>query len=185
MNRSDLPKAFEIADLIPTPQFSEFHARVIPAAPEVVWAALHDLGQADLPIARLLMGARSIASAKPRQHGETFWEALPIPLVREVPASYALAAGIGRPWSPSGASLTRGIDDLATFHDPGWAKVAMDFRLVRTSDGTLLATETRVVTTDPVSRAKFRAYWTVIRPFSGVIRKEILRSVDRATRRRG
>jgi hypothetical protein len=48
---------------------------------------------------------------------------------------------------------------------------------------TVLTTETRVACGDPASRAKFRAYWTVVRPFSGLIRILMLRAVRRECER--
>ena len=53
------------------------------------------------------------------------------------------------------------------------AKMAFNFRL----DGSTLSTETRVLLTDAASRRKFRAYWTLIRPFSGLIRRVWLRAI--------
>ena len=96
MNRS-----LEIADLIGSPQFKELHARLIPASPEDVWAALHELRWAELRVTRPLMRIRSLKSRSSRRHTGAFWETMPIPMIHEVEASYALAAGIGRPWSSS------------------------------------------------------------------------------------
>jgi len=45
--------------------------------------------------------------------------------------------------------------------------------------GTFLSTETRVVATDARTRRAFAAYWLVIRPGSGAIRRELLRVVAR------
>jgi hypothetical protein len=44
----------------------------------------------------------------------------------------------------------------------------------------MLSTETRVACGDAASRAKFRVYWTFVRPFSGLIRIVMLRAVRRA-----
>jgi hypothetical protein len=44
----------------------------------------------------------------------------------------------------------------------------------------MLATETRVLCLDDSSRRKFKLYWTLIAPFSGLIRNEALRVVKRA-----
>src|SRR5215213_1917910 len=49
-----------------------------------------------------------------------------------------------------------------------------------TGDIVRLATETRVRCTDPASRRSFLRYWTVVGPFSGLIRREMLRSIRRA-----
>jgi len=40
-----------------------------------------------------------------------------------------------------------------------------------------VATETRIRCTDDASRRAFLRYWRVIRPFSGLIRMEMLRSI--------
>ena len=54
-------------------------------------------------------------------------------------------------------------------------KAIVDFRI---GAGTL-STETRVHVADPASRRKFRRYWLVIRPFSGLIRIQLLRAARR------
>jgi hypothetical protein len=46
-------------------------------------------------------------------------------------------------------------------------------------EGTILKTETRVVCADVASRRKFRIYWLFVRPFSGLIRILMLRSIKR------
>ena len=48
----------------------------------------------------------------------------------------------------------------------------------RATDGAL-ATETRVHVPDPASRRKFARYWLVVRPFSGLIRVQVLRAAKR------
>jgi len=50
--------------------------------------------------------------------------------------------------------------------------MAMDLRY---ADGRL-QTETRVLLTSPDARRAFRAYWLVIRPFSGLTRRSWLRA---------
>jgi hypothetical protein len=44
---------------------------------------------------------------------------------------------------------------------------------------TTLSTETRILCTDDRNRRRFRRYWAVVRPFSGLIRIELLRIVRR------
>ena len=81
---------------------------------------------------------------------------------------------VGRPWSPR--SGLRHVDDFAGFDEPGWAKMAMDLRARPDGDGSTLETETRVYLTDRASRRRFAAYWLVIRPFSGLVRRSWLRA---------
>jgi hypothetical protein len=53
----------------------------------------------------------------------------------------------------------------------------------REAGHSLFRTETRVATTDPESRARFRRYWSVFSPGILVIRWEALRLVRRAAER--
>jgi hypothetical protein len=54
-------------------------------------------------------------------------------------------------------------------------KAVIDFRVGCGS----LSTETRVHVADPESRKRFRRYWFVVRPFSGLIRIQLLRAARR------
>jgi hypothetical protein len=50
---------------------------------------------------------------------------------------------------------------------------------------TRLTTETRVACADAASRRRFRLYWLVVRPFSGLIRTAMLSAVAREATRAG
>jgi hypothetical protein len=70
--------------------------------------------------------------------------------------------------------------DFPTFSEPGYGKVALNFRVSpygRTRS--LLSTETRTVTTDPGSRDRFRRYWRVVGPFANLIMRRWLRLAKR------
>ncbi len=85
-------------------------------------------------------------------------------------------AGIGRPWSPAGGMGTvTSLDTFQSFSEPGWAKMAANFRI----DNGDFTTETRVYLTDRTARRAFRRYWLVIRPFSGLIRRSWLHAATR------
>jgi hypothetical protein len=92
----------------------------------------------------------------------------------ELPGREVVLTAVGRPWTLKGG--LRRVDDFGSFAEPGWAKMAMTLRAV---DG-LLATETRVLLTDAASRRRFRVYWFVVRPFSGLIRRLWLRAAARS-----
>ncbi len=92
-----------------------------------------------------------------------------------------VVAALGRPWAPRGAQAPRlalqadPAGFFAGFTAPGWAKIAVNFRV---SAGEL-TTETRVLLTDQRSRRAFRRYWLLIRPFSGLIRRQWLVAIVR------
>jgi hypothetical protein len=90
---------------------------------------------------------------------------------------------VGRFWEPSTPRRAVAAADFAAFDEPGWGKAAWDFRAQPRGGGVLLTTETRVRCTDASSRLKFRAYWLLIRPFSGLIRRRALALIKRAAER--
>ncbi len=85
---------------------------------------------------------------------------------------------VGRFWTPRGGFVACTPQAFRAFREPGYARVAWGFRLEpRGPSATQLATETRVQATDPRSRRRFRPYWLAVGPFSGWIRREMLRVV--------
>ena len=172
-------------DVIPAPHFSERHERRIAAPPEAVWAALHELRVGDSPVARTLMGVRTLPArllgrrGRGPSTGRPFHEQGPVPVLASDPPRSVVAGGVMQPWKPAGGAEAPVLDAAAlrAFADPGWVKCAVDFLLVPDGDGTRLSTETRVQATDRATRVRFGLYWLVIRAGSGLIRREMLRLV--------
>jgi hypothetical protein len=88
---------------------------------------------------------------------------------------------IGQPWKLAGGETRRfqQPEEFVAFAEPGFVKAAINFCFEVQGNGTLLTTETRVRATDPASRRRFRRYWFVIRPGSGLIRRSWLRAAQR------
>jgi hypothetical protein len=86
-----------------------------------------------------------------------------------------VSAGLSQAWRLLGGLAPPRLDGAAlrAWSDPGWIKVAMEFRLEPAPAGTLLSTETRILATDPSSRRFFAAYWFLIRASSAAIRREV------------
>lgn len=89
----------------------------------------------------------------------------------------------GRFWAVNERGSIVALADARAFVDfdrPGFAKAAINFR-AEPSDGgrTRLVTETRVRCCDAVARRRFALYWAFIRPFSGWIRRIMLRGIQR------
>jgi hypothetical protein len=162
-----------LSEVLPEYHFRERHGRRVDAPPEQVFTAVRELTLGDSRIARTLVRLRGLHPDASRpifeEMGRTGFE-----VVAEDPGREIVVAAIGRPWRLRGGR--RPVDaDFRAFAAPGYAKMAMNFRL---EDGTL-STETRVFLTDEQSRRAFRRYWLVIRPFSGLIRRLWLRAIAR------
>lgn len=166
--------------LMVDPDCGEFHQRQIRAEPSAVWDALSRISLADLTITRPLMLVRHLgrkgqpaAAAPLLTHG-------PVELLTSTPGSYAIGAAIMRPLQlhPERHPVST-VAAFSAFHDPGWVKVLTDFSIQAADGGSLLSTDTRCQATDPATRKRFGAYWRLIRPGSDLVRRDMLRSVDR------
>jgi len=134
----------------------------LPAAPRTTWRRFRaELGRPHWTFADLLASGFSVLG--------------------ERPGTELVLGTVGRFW--------RARDELhaispARFLEPappGTAKAAWSFVVGRRPDGaTVLRTETRVRCADAATRRRFRAYWLLIAPFSGLIRREMLAAVRRA-----
>jgi hypothetical protein len=173
-------------DVIPEPDHRTRHSRVVGAPPEVVWDELHGVTMSALPLGRTLEAVRLLpARLSGRRHqplaGRTFLDVTPIPVLFSERPSVVISAGLSQAWRLLGGPTPPELEAAAlrSWSQPGWIKVGMEFRLEPMRRGTFLSTETRVVATDARTRRAFAAYWLVIRPGSGAIRRELLRVVGR------
>ena len=142
-----------------------------------VLTALEALTWREVPLFRVLMGIRSLGrySGTADRRILADFESMGFSPVTRTDEEIVYA-GIGRPWSPRGGMVS--IPSAAGFRDfaePGWAKMAVNFRVA----GGALTTETRVWLTDASARRGFATYWLLIRPFSGLIRRRWLAAAVR------
>lgn len=175
-----------LAELLPAPHFSERHQRRIAAPPAAVWEALHRVRLSDLALSRTLMDIRSLPLrmlGRPRPPMVTgrFLEAGPVPVLVSDRERSVVAGGVIQPWKLRDGEAPPVLDAarLRAFTEPGWVKVGMDFVLEPDTPHTLLSTQTRVLATDPGTRARFGLYWMAIRAGSGLIRRDVLREIAR------
>jgi len=100
-------------------------------------------------------------------------------VLAEAPNEEIVIGIAGRFWRPDGGRyLDLSKDQFADFSRLGFAKAAWNFKLRAESDwGTALSTETRVECFGRSALWKFGTYWSVIAPFSGLIRKAILKQI--------
>jgi hypothetical protein len=175
-------------EVVPHPQYRMYHARSISAPPTAVWDELGRVTMSALPLGYALESIRLLpARLAGRRHqplaGRTFLDVTPIPVLFRRPPQVVISAGLSQAWRLLGGPAPPRLDAAAlrAWSQPGWIKVAMEFRVEPTAAGTRLSTETRVTATDPRTRRLFAPYWFFIRPGSSAIRREVLRVAgDRA-----
>jgi hypothetical protein len=160
-------------DVLPEFHHRERHSIRVDAPPERVFEAVRAVTPAEMRLARMLMRARGIPADAARPVLE---QALRTFAVRaEEPGRELVIASVGQPWRLRGGTRRDALDDFEGFAEPGYAKMALNFRL----DGSTLSTETRVFLTDGPARRRFLAYWLVVRPASGLVRRVWLRAIRR------
>jgi hypothetical protein len=148
---------------LPSYEFSTRHEIAVAADADRADRALRCVTFADVPIVRGLLFARG----EGLRRGDEPVVATMVPsatVVEDAPGEGMVLSVTGQFWRLRGPG---GPEPPAT--------AVVDFR----SAPGRLSTETRVHVDDPISRRKFERYWLVVRPFSGVIRKQLLRAAKR------
>ena len=178
-----------IDDFLPKYDFAEVHEIQVQAPIEVTYQKVLDLDLSRSRIIRGLFKLREMPaffSSRNRDReklGLTFegLEKSGFILLGKNPSEEIILGLVGRFWTPSGGIRPLDIDGFRKFTEPGFAKTVWNFYLSEKENQTVLSTETRIACMDDRSRRNFKIYWTFIRPFSGIIRQEILKVVRRET----
>ena len=174
---------------LPRYDVRERHSIRIHASAARAYAVLRSCDLSGSRVVRALFALRELpASLGRREGGCTDAPALSIDsllrngfiLLAERPGAELVLGTIGRFWTATGAVVDTDVAGFHAFNRPGYARAAISFALSEEPEGwTQLATETRVQCLDEASRRRFRPYWLLIRPFSGLIRRYMLRAVKR------
>ncbi len=85
--------------------------------------------------------------------------------LEEVPHQELVVGAVTQPWAPVVRFQGLSARDFLAFAEPGFVKIAWNIA-VRPDGrgGSVASTETRVASTDPISRRRFRRYWFVFGP---------------------
>jgi hypothetical protein len=192
-------------DLMPTYDVAERHRTRVRAAPEQVFDALQTADLAEGPATRMLFLVRALPAAlvlvvrSPGAAAEVWrervtevrhglrlvdFERFGFRIVAKRPGEEVVVGLLGRFWTPGGGLVTElSVSDFAAGPPAGHALAGWNFSVAPAPDGgTELRTETRVRCA-PDALLAFRAYWLLVRPGSGIIRRSMLRSVRREAER--
>ena len=166
------------------------HVRVAAPAAITLSAATHtDLDQSRIVRAivrarELVLGARPDGVTRPTglvaQTTSLGWRVL-----AETPGREVVVGAVTQPWLPNVVFRGLAPEEFRAFHEPGYVKIVWTLRADPVGDTeSIFRTETRVLTTDPVARAKFRWYWARFSPGIVLIRRVALRLLKTDAERR-
>jgi len=183
-------------DYLPEFDVRTSYATRIAASPAKVYASLWTANFDHWGITRALYAGRTLPSflSRPcetwrRFHNELFRQRFALDqmlldgfaLLEERPGEELVLGSVGRFWRARGELCATNSVQFRTPAPSGTAKAAWNFEVSIRADGaTELSTETRVLCADGATRRRFRAYWMLIQPFSGLIRQEMLAAVRSA-----
>jgi hypothetical protein len=188
-------------EVLPRYEAREVHEITVEAPQADVYRALEELTIRETPVFRALMGARALparlARTSRRRPGSNRprlldpdvrlldWGLRGFTVLAQRPGSELVIGGPGQPWRLAGgtAARVRSLAEFLAFDQPGYAKLALGFKLEPLAGRTRVITETRVDTTDPLAHRRFSAYWQVIRIGSAAIRRNWLHAIKRRAER--
>lgn len=149
-----------------------------------MWAALLEQELGASPLAKAFLFLRGYGGRALRAGAGTLPERLRrfgFTTLDEVPGRELVFGVAGRFWRWNGD--LRAIPDRAAFEafaEDGCVKGAWNLSIrAGSAGGCELSTETRVECFGDTARRRFRRYWRLIAPFSGLIRVALLRGVAR------
>ena len=182
MAKTSLEELSQIDDLLPRYDFRAAYQIRIDAPRPVVYECLLHSDFSELWMVRFLMtlrtGKRMLRS---RAHCDIreWLQGTGFAILDEHREEELVIGVAGRFWRPDGGRcLDLTPASFTDFQRTGYAKVAWNFKLSPAGpDRTILSTETRIECFGRAARWKFRAYWSAIAPFSGLIRRAILKQV--------
>ncbi len=183
----------QIDGLMPTYSFNELHEVRIKASPDEVKEVFRVTGVNDIPVVHLLMKIRGIADedvdlsdrASSNKAGADTFTTPDFNFFVVAPDEYIavmilkptmISGNKGKPAPPEIST----IEQFRAFKEPGYMKVAINFRIIGIENKeTLLTTETRVDGTTKTDSYVFGRYWRVIYPGSAIIRRVWLDTIKK------
>ena len=188
MSRDATGQQMLIDSLLPQFDFSELHSRRISAPVECTYEALRTADLGGHVLIKLLMGLRGLPAVLiRRERAENPFGKITLDVITrhgfEVigeECGKELVIGIVGPfWKLTGNVVPFVASDFSSLNRDDVARAAWNFVVRPEGDGTILSTETRVACPSASTRRRFGFYWMLIRPFSGLIRRLMLRSIER------
>lgn len=177
---------------LPEYHFSEYHVVRVPAPPEIVFKSLKQVDMSGSRIIKGLLGLRLLPYVFKPGKKPDFGAAIAlddfikmgfIKLAEVYPEEIILGLA-GQFWKPTVQLRAVPPDRFRQFSRPGFCKAVWNIQVrANGPERSVLSTTTRIHCQGTKARVLFSGYWGVVRPFSGLIRKSLLRLIRREAER--
>jgi hypothetical protein len=176
---------------MPKYEVAERHHIRIAAPAAITFAAATEMYLEQSPIVRVIFKAREwVMRSHPAREPETRaflsqMRAIGWGVLSEVPGREIVMGAVTQPWMADVMFRALPPEEFVAFHEPDYVKIVWTLRADPLGDeASIFRTETRVVTTDPIARAKFRQYWAFASPGIILIRWALLGPLKTEAERR-
>jgi hypothetical protein len=194
-------EADSLLDLhIPEYEVVERHQTGVAAPAEITYKAACEIDLFQSAIVRAILKTRELAlgcatanwkvcdrqKAAPKPKGLLAeMKAYGWGVLAEIPGREIVLGAVTQPWRAKIVFRALPVEEFAAFREPGYVKIAFTLRAdpINASES-IARTETRVMTTDPLARTKFRRYWSLVSPGVILIRRTLLRCAKADAERR-
>jgi hypothetical protein len=173
-------------DFLPEYHVRSAHETLVEADLPTTYRALCAASFRDSAVVRALLRVRSLGKPLPPRPADasllndlTRGGFLQLALEPEREMVFGIA---GKFWLPRAERVTLSSgEEFARFQTEGYAKAAWNLTVhAITPQTTRLCTQTRILCYGRGAELRFRAYWSLVGPFSGITRKVLLRQVKHA-----
>lgn len=164
-----MEKSTLIDKYLPKYTFNEFHEIVVNSPIENVYHVAKDFDLSKSAMITFLFKLRGLPTK--RLNLQNFIEDIGFTNLEEN-FPYEILVGF---WTRVKIEKIPSFDDFSNNSISPWLKVVWNFQFEKMEENkTRVSTETRVLCVAPITRFTFGAYWIIIKPFSGLIRKKML-----------
>ena len=176
---------------MPSYEVAEQHDVQVRAPASITYDVLRAMDPLMSPLVRaifrgreLLLGADQAPAHEPRSIVDQTL-ALGWRILAEEPGREIVVGAVTKPWEANVTFKGLSPDDFLDFDEPGYVKIVWTLAAEAIApDRSVAWTETRVTTTDPDARRRFRQYWAVFSPGILAIRRAGLHRVRADAERR-
>lgn len=178
-----------IQTYLPHPRHVELHRITVQAPPDAAWYAARHFDGADIPWVRVLFDLRTIPGRLLGQHAASAAETrlgvdsitareTGFLVLEERPGQEVVVGAIGRFWELDIPFASVPPSQFASFAERGWGKVAWAIRVEPFERGSQVVFELRTGATDDESWKSLQRYFSVIGPFSHLIRSSVMAHLE-------